>query len=48
VTADGERFLMPRRAGGVEPRQIVLVTNWFEELRAKLGGGSALPSFVSV
>ncbi len=32
VTSDGERFLMLRRAPGTEPRQVVVVTNWFKEL----------------
>jgi len=32
VTPDGERFLMLRRAPGTEPRQVVVVTNWFREL----------------
>ena len=33
ITPDGERFLMIRRQGLVS--QLVLVTNWFEELKAK-------------
>ncbi len=33
VTADGARFLMLRRAAGAEPRQVIIVTNWFDELR---------------
>jgi len=33
VTPDGERFLMLRRPPGTEPRQIIVVTNWFRELR---------------
>ena len=32
VTPDGERFLMLRRPPGTEPRQVVVVTNWFREL----------------
>ena len=36
VTSDGERFLMIRRPMGAEPRQIVVVTNWFTELRRKM------------
>ena len=32
VTPDGERFLMLRRPPGTEPRQVVVVTNWFDEL----------------
>ncbi len=33
VTPDGERFLMLRRATAAEPRQVIIVTNWFKELR---------------
>jgi len=33
VTPDGERFLMLRRAVGADPRQVIIVTNWFKELR---------------
>ena len=33
VTPDGERFLMLRRAAGAEPHQVIIVTNWFTELR---------------
>ncbi len=33
VTPDGERFLMLRRPAGTEPRQVIVVTNWFRELR---------------
>ena len=33
VAPDGEHFLMLRRPAGAEPRQIVVVTNWFKELR---------------
>jgi serine/threonine-protein kinase len=33
VTPDGERFLMLQRPPGTEPRQIVVVTNWFQELQ---------------
>jgi Tol biopolymer transport system component len=33
VTPDGERFLMLRRATGTEPHQVIIVTNWFTELR---------------
>ncbi|MDH4046168.1 MAG: hypothetical protein OEW06_17110, partial [Gemmatimonadota bacterium] len=32
VTPDGERFLMLRRPPGTEPRQVIVVTNWFQEL----------------
>ena len=32
VTADGERFLMLRQPPGTEPRQVIVVTNWFKEL----------------
>ena len=37
VTADGERFLMLRPPATGAPRQIIVVTNWFEELRALMG-----------
>jgi serine/threonine protein kinase/Tol biopolymer transport system component len=33
VAPDGERFLMLHRPVGAEPRQVVVVTNWFKELR---------------
>ncbi len=33
VTPDGERFLMLRRPAGTEPRQVIVVTNWFQELK---------------
>ena len=33
ATPDGERFLMLRRAPGADPRQVIIVTNWFKELR---------------
>jgi serine/threonine-protein kinase len=36
VTPDGERFLMLRRQPSAVPRQVVVVTNWFEELKRKL------------
>lgn len=32
VTPGGERFLMLRRPPGTEPRQVIVVTNWFREL----------------
>jgi len=32
VTPDGERFLMLHRPPGTEPRQVIVVTNWFKEL----------------
>jgi hypothetical protein len=38
VTPDGERFLMLRRQPWAVPRRVVVVTNWFEELKAKVGG----------
>jgi hypothetical protein len=37
VTADGERFLMLRPPAAGAPRKIIVVTNWFEELRALMG-----------
>jgi hypothetical protein len=36
VTTDGERFLMIR-AGARDPGELILVENWFEELKAKVG-----------
>jgi serine/threonine-protein kinase len=36
VTPDGERFLMTKRPGEQHPPRIVVVLNWFEELRAKV------------
>jgi serine/threonine-protein kinase len=37
VTPDGERFLMLRRQPWAAPRQVIVVTNWFEELKEKVG-----------
>jgi len=37
VTADGERFLMFRPPAAGAPRKIIVVTNWFEELKARVG-----------
>jgi eukaryotic-like serine/threonine-protein kinase len=39
VSADGERFLMIKRPPGREPRRLVVVTGFFEELRALNAGG---------
>jgi serine/threonine-protein kinase len=39
VTPDGERFIMAVRPPGTDPREIVVVTNWFKELREKMAGG---------
>jgi len=36
VTPDGQRFLMAVRPPGTDPREFVVVTNWFKELREKL------------
>jgi serine/threonine-protein kinase len=38
VTPDGERFLMLRRPPGTEPRQVIVVTNWFRELERLVPG----------
>jgi Tol biopolymer transport system component/tRNA A-37 threonylcarbamoyl transferase component Bud32 len=40
IHPDGDRFVIARRTGGetVEP-YTVLVANWFEELRGRMGGG---------
>ncbi len=40
VTADGERFLMVKRPPDRAPRQIVVVTNFFDRLRALDSGDS--------
>ncbi len=42
MTPDGQRFLMLRFAWDrmVYPTQLVLVENWFEELKAKVGNES--------
>ena len=38
VTADGERVLMRKWPSGNLRRQVVVTTNWFEELRARVDG----------
>lgn len=38
VTPDGQRFLLLRRPSGTVPRQVVVVTGWWQELRARMGG----------
>ena len=35
VTPDGERFLMVKRPSDRQPRRVVVVTNFFQELRAR-------------
>ncbi len=37
VTPDGQRFLLLRRPTGAVPRQVVVVTGWWQELRARMG-----------
>ncbi len=37
VAADGRRFVMMRRSRDAAPRRLVVVTNWRDELQAKLG-----------
>ena len=37
VSSDGERFLMARGLGDAGLSEIYLVTNWFEELRERMG-----------
>ena len=37
VTRDDERFVMIRFRGGGEAGELILVENWFEELKAKVG-----------
>jgi hypothetical protein len=35
VSFDGQRFLMTRQVAASAPDQLIVVDNWFEELRAK-------------
>ena len=35
VTPDDRRFLMLRQTGGSAPDKLIVVENWFEELKAK-------------
>jgi hypothetical protein len=35
VSADGRRFLYPARNPDASPREIHVVLNWFEELKAR-------------
>jgi hypothetical protein len=37
VTPDGRRFVMVRSLSGDGETELVLVQNWFEELRARVG-----------
>lgn len=37
VTADDQRFIMLRRVGGAGEGELILVQNFFEELRARVG-----------
>jgi hypothetical protein len=36
VTPDGEHFLVTKRPGEPQQPRIMIVLNWFEELRAKV------------
>ena len=36
VSRDGERFLMIKPTGDAEDAHIVVTTNWFEELKARM------------
>ena len=36
VTPDGERFLMTKLSSEQPPPKVVVVLNWFDELRAKV------------
>ncbi len=36
VTADGLRFMIATRPDGSEPRELIVVSNWFREVREKL------------
>ena len=38
VTPDDQRFIMIRDAGGGEAAEVILVENFFEELKEKVGG----------
>jgi len=38
VASDGQRFVMTRRSPDSTPRSLVVVTNFIDELRAKVGG----------
>jgi len=38
VTPDGQRFLLLRRPTGAVRRQVVVVTGWWQELRARMAG----------
>ncbi len=37
VTPDDQRFVMLRRLGGVNVGELIVVENFFEELKAKVG-----------
>ena len=37
VTPDDQRFVMVRSLGGVEASELIVVENFFEELKAKVG-----------
>jgi hypothetical protein len=37
VTPDGRRFVMVRSLSGDGETELVLVQNWFEELKARVG-----------
>ena len=37
VSPDGQRFLMVKRRTEEERREVVVVLNWFEELRERMG-----------
>ena len=39
VSPDGQRFLMIKPRPGTERRELVVVLNWVEELKAKVGNG---------
>jgi eukaryotic-like serine/threonine-protein kinase len=38
ATADGQRLMLATRPAGTEPRELVVVSNWFREVREKLAG----------
>ncbi len=37
VTPDDQRFVMIRNLGGQEASELIVVENWFEELKARVG-----------
>ena len=40
VSPDDKRFVMVRAATGGQGTELVVVQNWFEELKGRVGGGT--------